>query len=147
VVVKLVAMLNTSSWAVAAVAEITAAAVVVAAVSARALGWPVSRHPIRSPLEAAVLPAIPHAVYKAGHPSSVPSPVRAAAAAEAGMDQKEPAGTAVAVVAAVELMLLKRAGPDHTATTAARMLEAKATKVVLAAAEQVKLAQLGLLAV
>jgi hypothetical protein len=63
------------------------------------------------------------------------------------MDQKEPAGTAVAVVAAVELMLLKRAGPDHTATTAARMLEAKATKVVLAAAEQVKLAQLGLLAV
>jgi hypothetical protein len=50
------------------------------------------------------------------------------------------------VVAAEELMLLKQAGPDRTATMAARTLGAESTKAVLAAVGQVKLAQLGLLA-
>jgi hypothetical protein len=62
------------------------------------------------------------------------------------MDQKEQAGTAVAVVAAEEWMLLKQAGLDRTATTAARMLEAESTKAVLAAVGQVKLAKPELLA-
>ena len=67
-------------------------------------------------------------------------------AAEAGMDQKEQAGTAVAVVAAGAVMLLKQAGPDRMATTAALILEAEAPKSVLAAVGQVKLVQLELLA-
>jgi len=62
------------------------------------------------------------------------------------MDHKEQAETAVAVAAAGEMMLLKQAGPDRTAAMAARMLEAESIKSVLAAVEQVKLAQLELLA-
>ena len=69
------------------------------------------------------------------------------------MDHKEQAETAVAVAAAEELMLLKQAVVvtlhpllPRKATMAAPMLEAWAIKAVLAAVEQVKLAQLELLA-
>ena len=139
-------MWNISSWAVVAAVVTTVAALVVAAASVQALGLPQSLRPTRSPLEAAVLSTTPAVGHKAGHPSSVPSPVRAAVAAEAGMHMKEQAETVVAVVVAGAVMLLRLAGPDHTATTAARMLEATPIKSVLAEAEQAKLAQLGLLA-
>ena len=62
------------------------------------------------------------------------------------MEQKEQAGTAVAVVAAGELMLLKPAVSDRTDTTAAPILEAGSIKSALAAVELVKLAQPELLA-
>jgi hypothetical protein len=104
-------------------------------------------------LEPEVLSTIPDVEPKAGHPSSVPSPPLVVAAADRGMDQKEQAETAVAVVAAGELILLKQAVVGirrpllpRKATMAAPIREAEATKAVLAAVEQVKLAQLGLLA-
>jgi len=62
------------------------------------------------------------------------------------MDQREQAGTAVAVAAAGEMMLLKQAGPDRTAAMAARMLEAESIKSALAAVGRVKLAEPELLA-
>jgi hypothetical protein len=96
---------------------------------------------------------IPDVGRKAGLRSSVPSPLLVAAAADREMDRKEQAETAVAVVAGGEMMLLKPVEPaihqplpHHRATMAAPIREAGSVKVALAAVEQDRLAQLGLLA-
>ena len=96
---------------------------------------------------------IPDVGRKAGLQLLVQSPARAVVAAEAGMEQKEQAEMVVPAVAAGAWMLLKLAGmairhPLHRrkVTMAAPIREAGSVKVVLAAVEQVKLAQLELLA-
>ena len=104
-------------------------------------------------MEPEVMKIILDAVLKAGLQLLVQSPARAVVVAEAGMEQKEQAEMVVPAVAAGAWMLLKLAGmairhPLHRrkVTMAAPIREAGSVKVVLAAVEQVKLAQLELLA-
>jgi len=144
--VRPAAMWNISSWVVAVEVARTVVAAAVVVASAQVQDSPVFHRLMQLLLVQGASRTTPAVAPKAGLPSSAPSPVRVAVVVDRGMEQKEQAEMAVAVVAAGELMLLKQAGPDRTATMAAPMLEAEATKAVLAAAEQVKLAQLGLLA-
>ena len=124
----------------------TVEVVAVAVVSEMAPDSPVFHRLMQSPLEPVASLTIPGVEPKAGLPSSAPSPVRVAVVVDRGMEQKEQAEMAVAVVAAGELMLLKQAGPDRTATMAARMLGAESTKSALAAVGRVKLVKPELLA-
>jgi hypothetical protein len=103
-------------------------------------------------LEPEVIKTILDAALKAGLQLLVQSPARAVVVAEAGMEQKEQAEMVVPAVAAGAWMLLKLAGmairhPLHRrkVTMAELMREAWAIKVVLAAVEQERLAQLALL--
>jgi hypothetical protein len=139
-------MLNTSLWAAAAAAEITAAVLAAVVASAQAPDLPRPPKATGLPLEPEVLSITPTVGHKAGHRSSAPSPVRVAVAAARGMEQKEQAEMVVAVVAAGEIMPLKQAGPDRTASMAARTLGTEAIRSALAAVGQVKLAKPELLA-
>jgi len=144
--VRLAAMWNTSSWVGAVEAARTVEVAVAVEASAQVQDSPVFHRLMQLLLVQGASRTTPAVAPKAGLPSSAPSPVRVAVVVDRGMEQKEQAEMAVAVVAAGELMLLKQAGPDRTATMAARMLGAESTKSALAAVGRVKLVKPELLA-